>query len=329
VPAIPGLADARPWTNREATHANHVPRRLVVLGGGPVGCELATAFRMLGAEHVTLLERGERVLGRLDAVAGDAVAAGMRSLGIDVLTSTEAGRVGRHADGSVTVELRGPGGEGSVVADEILVALGRRPATTDLGLEDFRLEPGTSLTADDTGLVAGVDGRWLYAAGDVTGAVLLTHMGKYAARACADAIVARARRGIDLDFEPWSPPMASALHTAVPQVVFTLPEVAAVGVGAAEARERGMNVRVVEHPIDVAGAGLHADGYEGTAQMVVDVDRQVVVGMLLVGPDVGEMIHAATIAVVGEVPLARLWHAVPSFPTMSEVWLRLLESAGC
>jgi dihydrolipoamide dehydrogenase len=112
-------------------------------------------------------------------------------------------------------------------------------------------------------------------------------------------------------------------------VVFTLPEVAAVGVGAAEARERGMNVRVVEHPIDVAGAGLHADGYEGTAQMVVDVDRQVVVGMLLVGPDVGEMIHAATIAVVGEVPLARLWHAVPSFPTMSEVWLRLLESAGC
>jgi pyruvate/2-oxoglutarate dehydrogenase complex dihydrolipoamide dehydrogenase (E3) component len=334
VPAIDGLPQAKPWTNREATHADRVPERLIVLGGGPVGCELATAFRLLGSRQVTLVERGPRVLGRLDAVAGDAVTKGMRDLTIDVRTLTEATSVLRAVDGSVSVELNdlaGPDDETNemIEADEILVALGRRPATTGIGIEVFGLEPGTSLASDDTGLIGGVDGRWLYAAGDVTGSVLLTHMGKYQARACADAIVARSRHGTDLDFEPWAAQMATAQHTAVPQVVFTQPEVAAVGLTTTEARERGMAVRVVEHAIDVSGAGLHADGYEGIAQLVIDTDRNVIVGALFVGPDVGELIHAATVAVVGEVPIDRLWHAVPSFPTISEVWLRLLEQFGC
>ncbi|MCU1359553.1 MAG: pyridine nucleotide-disulfide oxidoreductase [Ilumatobacteraceae bacterium] len=334
IPAITGLVDALPWTNREATHAHHIPPRLIVLGGGPVGAELATAFRMLGSERVTIVERGPRLLGKLDAAAGDAVRAGMQDLGIDVRTSTQAVSVSRAADGTVSVELHdldeaGDAMNEMIEADEVLVALGRQPATADLGLEVLGLEPGTSLASDDTGLVAGVEGRWLYAAGDVTGAVLLTHMGKYQARACADAIVARAQHGADLDFSPWSAQMATAQHTAVPQVVFTAPEVAAVGLTAAEASDRGMNVRVVEHAIDVAGAGLHADDYQGTAQLVIDLDRNVIVGALFVGPDVGELIHAATIAVVGEVPIDRLWHAVPSFPTVSEVWLRLLESFGC
>jgi pyruvate/2-oxoglutarate dehydrogenase complex dihydrolipoamide dehydrogenase (E3) component len=342
IPAIDGLVDADPWTNREATHVNSVPRRLIVLGGGPVGCELATAFRMLGSEQVTVVERGPLLLGRLDHLAGDRVRRGMEALGIDVRTSIQATAVSRSSDGVVTVELRatsasdGPSNDNStngrvetVLADEIIVALGRRPATTDLGLELVGLEPGTSLAADDTGLVDGVEGRWLYAAGDVTGAVLLTHIGKYQARACGDAIAERARRGVDADFEPWSNQMATAQHAAVPQVVFTHPEVAAVGLSAAEARDRGLNIRVVEHAIDVSGADLHADHYEGIAQLVIDTDRNVVVGALFVGDDVGELVHAATIAVVGEVPLDRLWHAVPSFPTMSEVWLRLLEALGC
>jgi pyruvate/2-oxoglutarate dehydrogenase complex dihydrolipoamide dehydrogenase (E3) component len=330
IPAIDGLIDAQPWTNRQATHTDTAPRRLVVLGGGPVGCELATAFRMLGSETVTLVERGPRVLGRLDAIAGDAVRAGMQSLGIDVRTGTQTTSVARADNGVVSVEMSSSGdGAARIEADEIIVALGRQPATTGLGLELLGLEPGTSLAADDTGLVHGVDGRWLYAAGDVTGAVLLTHIGKYQARACGDAIVERARHGVDLDFEPWSKQMATAQHDAVPQVVFTMPEVAAVGLSADQARERGMTVRVVAHTIDVAGANLHADDYTGTAQLVIDSDRDVVVGALFVGPDVGELLHAATVAVVGEVPIDRLWHAVPSFPTISEVWLRLLESYGC
>ncbi len=116
---------------------------------------------------------------------------------------------------------------------------------------------------------------------------------------------------------------------AGPQVVFTQPEVASSGLTEAQARERGIDVQVVEYPIGkVAGASLHADGYEGAAKMVVDRDRRVMVGLTLVGPDVGELIHAATVAIVGEVPLDRLWHATPAFPTMSELYLRLLEEAG-
>jgi dihydrolipoamide dehydrogenase len=147
-------------------------------------------------------------------------------------------------------------------------------------------------------------------------------MGKYQARICGDAIAARAEGR-----EPMVRDLAS--RTRVPQVVFTLPEVAAVGLTAEQAADAGLRVRVVEYEIgNVAGASLFADGYTGHAQMVVDEDRSVIVGMTLVGPGVGEMIHAATIAVVGEVPLRSLWHAVPSYPTMSELWLRLLETYG-
>ena len=151
---------------------------------------------------------------------------------------------------------------------------------------------------------------------------LLTHMGKYQARVCGDAIAARAAGR-----EPAVRDLAS--RRWVPQVVFTLPEVAAVGLTAEQAQAAGGRVRVVEYELsNVASAGLFADDYQGHAQLVVDEDRQVVVGLTLAGPGVGEMIHAATVAVAGEVPLRRLWHAVPSYPTMSELWLRLLEEYG-
>ena len=117
-------------------------------------------------------------------------------------------------------------------------------------------------------------------------------------------------------------------YDTIPSVVYTRPEVAAVGRSEAEARDAGLDIRVVKVAIDVAGASLHAEGYEGTAQLVVDERRRVIVGATFVGPEVGEMLHAATIAVVGEVPLDRLWHAVPAFPSVSEVWLRLLEAYG-
>ncbi len=326
VPPIPGLVEAEPWTNREATAADAAPRRLVVLGGGPVACELATAWRSLGSEQVTVVERGDRLLGRVEPFAADAVARGLRDQGITVLTGVSATAVDRpDAGGAVRVTLD----DGNVLeGDELLVATGRRPNTDDIGLDAVGLEPGSWLDADDSGLVLGVDGAWLYAAGDVTHEVLLTHVGKYQGRACGDAVVARVRGELTGEPVPWGRWAATARHRAVPQVVYTRPEVAAVGLTEAQAREAGIDVRVVSHAIDVAGASLHADDYEGTAQIVVDEARGVIVGATFVGPEVGEMLHAATIAVVGEVPLDRLWHAVPAFPSVSEVWLRLLETYG-
>ena len=210
----------------------------------------------------------------------------------------------------------------SVSCDEVLSAVGRYPKTGDLGLSTVGLKDGSWLPVDDTLRVTDVPGGWLYAAGDVNHLALLTHMGKYQARICGDAIAARASGR-----EPEVRDLASA--TRVPQVIFTIPEVAAVGVTAAQAAAAGLRARVVEYKIgDVAGASLFADGYQGRAQMVVDEDRSVIVGMTLAGPGVGEMIHAATIAVAGEVPLRSLWHAVPAYPTMSELWLRLLETYG-
>ena len=201
---------------------------------------------------------------------------------------------------------------------------GRRP-NTGCRLETVGLEPGRPLEVDDSGLVTGVDGQWLYAAGDVTGRAPLTHQGKYDARIVGAAIVARSI-GEEPDTRPWGEHAATADHVAVPQVVFTDPEVAAVGRTEAQARGAGIDVRVVDVPIAVGGSSLQADGYDGAARLVVDEDRGVLVGVTFVGQDVAEMLHAATVAIVGEVPMHRLWHAVPAYPTMNEVWLRLLEA---
>jgi pyruvate/2-oxoglutarate dehydrogenase complex dihydrolipoamide dehydrogenase (E3) component len=333
VPPVPGLAEARPWTNQEATRADAAPRRLVVLGGGPVACELATAWRSLGSEEVTVVERDDRLLARVEPFAAEAVRAGLEARGISVCTGTTATGVSRPTPGGpVTVAVTGPDGPRTIDADELLVSTGRRPNTADLGLESVGLEPGRPVPTDDSGRVEGVEGGWLHAVGDVTGAVLLTHMGKYQGRACADAILTSAGGDGAGDpsngAAPWSPTVATAVHGAVPQVIYTRPEVAAVGRTEAETREAGVRVRTVRIPIDVAGASLHADDYEGGAQIVVDEDRRVIVGATFVGPDVGEMLHAATIAVVGEVPVDRLWHAVPAFPSVSEAWVRLLEAYG-
>ncbi len=323
LPPVSGLADVHPWTTKDATAAKELPRRLVVLGGGVAGCELSQAWASLGSA-VTVLEMADRLLPTYEPVAGQLLAEAMAERGIDARLGVTVTGAGRRLDGTVAVELDN-GTE--LEADELLVAAGRRARTQDLGLESVGLEPGSWLTVDDTMAVVGMPGGWLYAAGDVNHRVLLTHQGKYQARICGDAIVARAAGR--LDPAPWGPHAATADHRAVPQVVFTDPEVAAVGLSEGEARSAGVRVRVVDYPLgQVAGAALHADGYRGHARLVVDEDRRVVVGATFVGPDAGELLHAATVAVVGEVPLERLWHAVPSYPTISEIWLRLLETYG-
>jgi pyruvate/2-oxoglutarate dehydrogenase complex dihydrolipoamide dehydrogenase (E3) component len=313
MPPIDGLADAKAWTNREATEVKEIPRRFVVLGGGAIGVELAQGFRRLGSDEVTVIEGGPRLLAREEPFAGDEVRSAFEAEGIRVITDTRAEQVRRHDDGPVTVTLRD--GQ-TVIGDELLVAVGRRPNTRDVGLDTVGLEPDGFLQVDGKLRAVGVDGGWLYGTGDVTGLALLTHMGKYQGRLVGDVIAGR--DVVDI-----------ADHRAIPRVTFTDPQVAAVGPTEVEARERGVDVRVVQTETGgVAGAYVRGNDIAGTSHLVVDRSREVVIGATFTGPDVQELVHAATIAVVGEVPLERLWHAVPSFPTVSEVWLRLLEAYG-
>ncbi len=310
VPPIPGLAEANAWTNREATTARAVPPRLLVLGGGVVGVELAQAYASLGST-VTLIEAGPRVLAREEPFAGEEVCAGLRTHGVTLLTDVKAGAVARPGGrGEVTVTLD----DGRVLTgDELLVAVGRRPATADIGLDTIGLQPGEYLDVDDAMRVAGHP--WLYAVGDVNGRALLTHMGKYQAHFASLAI--------DGD----ETARATQDGPGSPRVIFTDPQVAAVGMTEAAAREAGVAVRTVSHPTDAtAGASFAGRATGGTSQLVVDTARDVIVGATFVGFEVGEWLQAATIAVVGEVPIDRLWHCVPSFPTRGEVWLRLLEA---
>ncbi|MFK0115621.1 dihydrolipoyl dehydrogenase family protein [Streptomyces sp. NPDC090994] len=321
LPPLPGLADVRPWTSREATSAQRVPGRLIVVGGGVVAVEMATAWQALGA-RVTVLVRGGGLLERMEPFAGELVAEALTEAGADLRTGTSVKSVSRENGTVVAVTDDGD----RIEADEILFATGRAPRTDDLGLETVGLEPGSWLETDDSLRVTGHD--WLYAVGDVNHRALLTHQGKYQARIAGAAIAARASGGEGaLDSGPWGAHAATADHAAVPQVVFTDPEAASVGLTLAEAEQAGHRVRAVDVDLStVAGAGLYADGYRGRARMVVDLEDEIVRGVTFVGPGVGEMIHSATVAVVGQVPVGRLWHAVPSYPTISEVWLRLLES---
>jgi dihydrolipoamide dehydrogenase len=309
IPPVPGLADARPWTNIEATTAKHVPGRLFVLGGGVVGVEMAQAWSTLGSK-VTLVHRADRLIEREEPFASEQVETALRAAGVDVRLEASVASVSRN--GTVRAELE----DGGVVeADEILVSIGRTPRTADIGLETVGLEPGKHVGVDESLRVHGHE-AWLYAVGDVNGRALLTHMGKYQARLAADAILGKEVR-IRSD------------GGASPRVIFTDPQVGAVGLTLAAAEEAGLTVRAVDvETSGNAGGSFVGRNAPGTARLVVDEKRRVVVGATITGAEVAEALHAATIAVIGEVPLDDLWHAVPSFPTRSELWLRLLEAYG-
>ena len=308
LPPIPGLDRSRPWTNIEATTSSVAPPRLAILGGGVVGVEMATVWSALGSQ-VTLVHRGARLLEREEPFAGEQVAEALREAGVDVRLSTAVTGVTR--DGAVKIELS----EGDEIkADEVLAALGRTPTSADIGLETVGLEPGGYVRVDDSLRVPGFD--WLYAVGDINGRALLTHMGKYQARLAADAILGRcvAIR-------------ADGLQS--PRVIFTDPQVGAVGHTLATAVEAGIDARAVD--VDTggnAGGSFIGRGAAGTSRLVIDERRSIVVGATITGVEVSEALHAATIAVVGEVSLDDLWHAVPAFPTRSELWLKLLEAYG-
>ncbi len=326
IPDVPGLVQAKPWTSRDATSAKKIPQRLAIIGDGPVACEMADALCSLGAK-VTILSRHERILDRYEPFVGEQLAAAFTKRGILIRTKVNTIRVKRiNMKGPIEIELH----DGTKMdTDELLVAVGRKPNTGDIGLETVGLKPQRWLDVDDTCLVRGVGEDWLYAVGDINHRALLTHTGKYQARACDKVILARARGTVNDDQAKWSQSVAKADHDMIPQVIFTDPQVASVGLTEQGAKGLGLNTRPVDSEIGILeGAKLRADGYVGHARLIVDEDNQVIVGATFIGPEVSDLMHSATVAIVGKAPLDRLWHAVPSFPTVSEVWIDLLENYG-
>lgn len=310
IPPVPGLAELQPWTNREITTARQVPPRLLILGGGVVGVEMAQAWSSYGA-HVTLVELAPRVLVQEEELASEQVATALRHRGVDVRTGvsvTGARRDPRDATSVLTLE----GGE-ELRAEVLLVATGRAPHTRELGLETVGLEPGKTIDVDDDLRVPGHD--WLYAIGDCNGRELLTHQGKLQARVAAARIAGEQRPVL----RPIGPP---------PRVIFTDPQVAAVGHTAATAARAGIDAVTVDARLDkTAGGSFHGKGEEQHVRFVVDPARRVLIGATFVAADVAEFVHAASIAVVGEVPLERIAQVAAPFPTRSEVWLQLADWA--
>jgi dihydrolipoamide dehydrogenase len=335
VPPVPGLREARPWNSRDVTNMHEVPARVVVIGGGVVACEAATWLRGLGCAEVTVVHRGARLLAKTEPFAGELVAAALRESGVAVRLQTSPvavrrekvtdSAVGHLHGGEVTVTLDN-GDE--VVADEIVVATGRTPNSDGIGLETVGLELGSGapVAVDVHMTVAGVAGDWLYAIGDLTGRALLTHMGKYQARIAGGVIAARAA-GQPLDDRPYNPHTDLTDAGRVPQVIFTDPEVGAVGLTESEARDRDLDIEVVEYDLaQLAGTYVLRENYVGRAKLVLDRSSDVVLGATFVGSGIAELTHSATMAVVGKIPVPVLWHVVPSYPTASEGWLRLLEN---
>jgi pyruvate/2-oxoglutarate dehydrogenase complex dihydrolipoamide dehydrogenase (E3) component len=309
MPPIEGLDSVDAWNNRDATTSKRIPESMIVLGGGPVGSELAQAWSTLGTK-VTLVEGGERVLAREEPFAGEQVAAALRGKhGVDVRTGAHAKRVAATG-GGVEVELDAGG---RIEAAELLVAVGRKPRTEGIGLGSIGVEPGKGgfLETDSAMRVGGSE--WLYAVGDVTGRALFTHMGKYQAWVAAENVAGH-------------PVEAIAEDAGTPRVTFTDPQVAAVGRTLEQAREAGIDAVAIDVTTDgTAGASFYGKDTGGTSRIVVDRERGTIVGATFTGFETADFLHAATIAIVGEVPLSKLRHAVAAYPTRSEIWLKLME----
>ena len=306
IPPVPGLAGASPWTNREITTASSIPRRLVVLGGGVVGVEMAQAYATLGS-RVTLVEAEDRLIPREEPFAGEELRQALTARGVDVRTGARAETVRRRGP---EVSLILSDGQ-AVRGEEILVAAGRRPLTLDLGLETVGLQPGRVIEVNDRLGVPGLP--WLYAIGDVNGRSLLTHMGKYQAHVLSEILDGHAVA-------------ASRDDATAPRVIFTDPQVAAVGLTLQAALRQGGDARAYDVPSSgTAGAAFYGSNTPGTARIVVDERQGVIVGATFTGTDVADWLQAATVTIISKTPVELLWQAVPAFPTRSEVWLKLLE----
>ena len=301
-PPVEGLAGTPYWTNRDAVRVTELPGSLVVLGGGPIGCELAQVFSRFGV-RVTVVQHGPRLLPADEPEAGELVAQVFAGEGIRVLAGVEATRVA-YAEGAFTVRL--DTGE-DLSADKLLVAAGRTPNLDDLGLETLGLDPAARSLEVDEHLRAG---ERLWAIGDVTGKGAFTHVSMY-----QSAVALR-----DVLGEPGAP----ARYHAVPHTTFTDPEVGGVGMTEQRARDAGLRVRTGVTDLGSSSRGFtHGPGGHGLIKVVEDVDRGVLVGATAVGPAGGEILGFLAVAVHAEVPVDTLRNMMYTYPTFH----RAIESA--
>jgi pyruvate/2-oxoglutarate dehydrogenase complex dihydrolipoamide dehydrogenase (E3) component len=294
IPPVPGLAATPYWTNREAIETEEIPESLIVLGGGAVGAELGQVFARFGA-RVTVLEARERLLPMDEPEAGDILAGVFTREGIAVRTGTSAERVSRHG-GRFAVDLAG--GE-MITGQRLLVAAGRRADLAALGVRAYDISETARTIATDQRMRA-ADGLW--AIGDITGKGAFTHVSMYqAAIAVADIL------GHD---------GPAADYRAVPRVTFTDPEIGSVGLTEAQARQQGLAVRIGSTPLPSSARGwIHKPGNDGFIKLIEDTDRDVLVGATSAGPAGGEVLGALSVAVHGQVPVARLQSMIYAYPT--------------
>jgi pyruvate/2-oxoglutarate dehydrogenase complex dihydrolipoamide dehydrogenase (E3) component len=305
IPPIDGLADAGYWTNRQATTLRDLPESVVVLGGGPVGVELGQFLARFDV-RVTLVEAGDRLLAREEPAVSELLAAALEADGIDLHLAAEAESVTR-VDGARHVKLS-TGRE--VQGSELLVATGRRARVQGIGLESVGIDPSPHGVKVDQRCRAG-DGVW--AVGDVTGVMAFTHVGMYQGRIAAQDIVGEEVR---------------ASYHAIPRVVFSDPEIAAVGMTIAQGREKGIELMKsrIELPEVLTRPWTYEQNPRGELGLLADRERQVLVGAWAVAPLAGEWIHQAALAIKTEVPLAVLRDTVAQFPTSSEAYLKGVEA---
>ena len=302
VPPIEGLAGTPYWTNREAIEATEVPDSLVVLGGGAIGVELGQVFARFGS-RVTIVEALDRLLAFEEPESGQLVRDEFAREGIDVRTGARVERVA-HDGRAFSVTLA----DGSTVDSAgLLVATGRRVNLPDLGVETIGLDPkAKALTVDERLRVA--DGVW--AVGDITGRGAFTHIAMYQADIVVRDILGQGGPGAD--------------YRALPRVTFTDPEIGAVGLTEAQARERGINVRVAHTDLTESTRGwIHKAGNAGFIKLVADADQGVLVGATSAGPVGGEVLSALVVAVHGQVPVETLASMIYAYPTFH----RAIESA--
>jgi pyruvate/2-oxoglutarate dehydrogenase complex dihydrolipoamide dehydrogenase (E3) component len=305
IPPVDGLKDVDYWTNRGATGMKEVPESIVVLGGGPVGVELAQALRRFGAD-VALVE-GNRLLAREGRGAGDAIGQQLKAEGIDLHLGVHAEQVTQE-NGKVQVRLD----DGAIIAAEkILVATGRRPRVKDLGLEVIGLDPEARQVEVDEQLRTKADNVW--AIGDATGIALFTHVGKYQARVAAKVMLGKDAR---------------ADYRALPRVTFSDPQVAGAGITEDQAEEKGIELAVGRAEIGgVARTSTYTRDYDklpGFLTLLADRARSVLVGAYAVGPEAGEWLQQATVAIRAEVPVAVLRDVIQPFPSFSEIFVNAL-----
>ena len=317
IPDVPGLAEARPWTNRDLATMTQVPPRTLIVGGGVVGVEFATILAGLGS-RVTLLARGGSLLRNSETVAGEMVAESLRRNGVDLRFHARLAEVTRaSAGGAVSATID----DEIVEFDEVVVAAGRIVNTDSLGLETVGLKGGEFVAVDDHLHALGVDGTWLYAIGDTTGRALLSHLSQYHAVVVADVIAARAR-GRRLGAAEL---IARDPHN-LPQVVYTDPQVVEVGRTEGQARADGFSVETTtaRYPDAVPDLAIFRDGFDAWAKLVIDADTDTLLGATFVGPEFAEIAQAATLAVVAKVPIETLRHVVAPHPSINQIWNPLL-----